>query len=132
VRAYCSFLRRIQYRPGAWTNDDFRGHYGFPVLAPPPAGATSSATEAALSTYALAEHHGVRDREIREQVVIALDALVRDQIRADNSWLMPNPDAAAGGIRRSLVEQDVRIDFTQHAASALVRGAQLLRDDGRE
>ena len=56
---------------------------------------------------------------------LALDALTRDQIRSDNAWLMPDPKNADGGIRRSLVESEVRIDFTQHAISALIRGAVL-------
>ena len=44
-------------------------------------------------------------------------------MRAENAWMMPKPDAAKGGFRRSLVESEIRIDFTQHAASALIRGA---------
>ena len=43
---------------------------------------------------------------------------------------MPDPGAARG-IRRSLVEP-VRIDFTQHAVSALLRGAQLAAADEAE
>ena len=43
----------------------------------------------------------------------------------DNAWMMPSPAKAAGGIRRSLVEQEVRIDFTQHALSALIRAAAI-------
>lgn len=44
--------------------------------------------------------------------------------------MMADPAGAEGGIRRSLVEQEVRIDFTQHALSALARGAALAPLDG--
>jgi hypothetical protein len=56
-------------------------------------------------------------------MALGLDALVRDQIRPENSYLMKNPMGARGGIRRSLVESEVRIDFTQHSVAALIRGA---------
>ena len=58
-------------------------------------------------------------------MALTLNALARDQIRDDNTYLMPQPLRARGGIRRSLVEQEIRIDFTQHAANALIRGATL-------
>jgi hypothetical protein len=49
--------------------------------------------------------------------------LRRDQLRPDNSYLAKNPAKARGAVRRSLVQQDVRIDFVQHSISALIRGA---------
>lgn len=121
---YAEFMRRIQFRPGGGANDDFRGHYGFSALVVPPAPAGAGFTEAGVSAYLLSRHHGRPDEALRRQNARNLDALCRDQIRADNSWLMPAPSRAFGGIRRSLVEQDVRIDFPQHAASALLRGAR--------
>lgn len=50
---------------------------------------------------------------------------MRDQLRADNRYLATSPQDADGGIRRSVVQQDIRLDFTQHALSALIRGADL-------
>ena len=75
----------------------------------------------------LSRYHRRPDPALREQVAWTLDALVRDQIRLDNSWLMPRAAVARGGIRQSLVEQRIRIDFTQHAAAALLRGAEMDR-----
>lgn len=124
-RGYASFMRRIQYQPGEWHNADFTGHYGFGAVMVPQAPAAAGFSEAIVSTYALSRRHGEPDEALREQAALALDALSRDQIRDDNAWLMPRPDLAAGGIRRSLVEQEIRIDFTQHAACALIRGAVL-------
>jgi hypothetical protein len=48
------------------------------------------------------------------------EALVHDQIKSHNSWRMPNFELAEGAFRRSTAESEVRIDFVQHCASALV------------
>lgn len=125
-RGYSHFMGRLQYEPEGWPVG-FEGHYGFSGVMVPQAPAAAGFTEAVISTWDLSVHHGQPDRELERQVAAALDALVRDQLRPANSWMMPDPAAAHGGIRRSLVEQDVRIDFTQHALSALIRGAVMER-----
>lgn len=122
---YAAFIERMQYGEGNWDNADFTGHYGFSALMIPQAPAAAGFTEAIVSTYELARHHGRDASRLERQMGLALDALTRDQIRSDNAYLMPDPKKADGGIRRSLVESEVRIDFTQHAISALIRGAVL-------
>lgn len=122
---YAAFLRRMQYEPEGWDQTDFRGHYGYGGFMPPQAPAAAGFTEAIVSTYTLSQKHGLADPQLKAQAFAALGALARDQIRPGNSYLMPRPRAARGGIRRSLVESEVRIDFTQHAISALIRGARL-------
>jgi hypothetical protein len=123
-------MARLQYQPvgagaAAASAGDFAGHYGFGQLMVPQAPATAGFAEALLSTLALARHHGAPSEALQRQAGLALAALARDQLRADNSYLMRSPARAAGGIRRSLVEPEIRIDFVQHAASALVRGQAL-------
>lgn len=120
---YAAFLRRLQY--GAGAPPDFVGHYGFSHLVVPQAPATAGLTEAVLAVVALSRRHGVRDEALEAQARLGLGALARDQVRADNDHLFPEPLAARGAIRRSLVEPEVRIDFVQHAASAFVRGVAL-------
>jgi len=122
---YSAFIRRLQFKAGEWDNDDFRGHYSFSGLLVPQAPGAAGFTEAVLATFNLARNHNAPTRALQDQIVAALGALSREQIREDNSYQMPDPDKAKGGIRRSLVESEVRIDFTQHAASALLRGAIL-------
>jgi hypothetical protein len=122
---YSAFIRRLQFTPGDWDNEDFRGHYSFSGLLVPQAPGAAGFTEAVLSTFTLAHNHGVETTALQTQIVGALGALSRDQIRLDNSYQMPDPMKAVGGVRRSLVEPEVRIDFTQHAVSALLRGAQI-------
>lgn len=125
---YADFVARLQYDGAHWDNTDFDGHYGFSGLMVPQAPGAAGFSEAIVSTAALARHHQDPDlaAALDAQIAPALDALAREQIRPDNAWLMPDPKAARGGIRRSLVEAEVRIDFTQHALSALIRGAELL------
>ena len=122
---YSRFIGRLQYKPGEWDNADYTGHFGFGALAVPGAPVTASAAEALVSTYLLSEHHGRPDEAVKAQATLALNALVRDQVRLDNAWLLPDPVYARGAIRFSLVEQEVRIDYTQHSASALIRGGEM-------
>lgn len=130
-RGYASFIGRIQFQPGGQgVNEDFVGHYGFSSIMVPQAPAAAGFTEAILSTAQLSRHHGLDHDGLDRQVALALDALSRDQIRPENSYMMRRPRQAFGGIRRSLVEPEIRIDFTQHAASALIRGAVAARGEG--
>ncbi len=46
----------------------------------------------------------------------------------DRAFFAKNPDRALGGVRESLYVDDVRIDYVQHAMSAWLHLARLLRD----
>jgi hypothetical protein len=123
-RGYAAFMDRLQYPEAATASArDFAGHYGFGQVLVPQAPATAGFAEALISTVALADHHHLTDPSLRDQARAALRALARDQLGPDNSYLARNPARALGGIRRSLVEPEIRIDFVQHSASALVRAA---------
>ncbi len=122
---YARFLRRMQYDRD-WEDADWAGHYGFSGLMVPQAPAAAGFSEATISTWLLAKNHGVEAEDVRDQTLLALEALLRDQMRDDNAWLAKNRAKALGGFRRSTVQQEVRIDFTQHAASAIIRGIALL------
>jgi hypothetical protein len=50
------------------------------------------------------------------------------QYRPDNDYWLGNPVRAAGGVRESLFVSDVRIDYVQHAMSAWLHLARILRD----
>jgi hypothetical protein len=55
-------------------------------------------------------------------------AMLGQQFRVDNDYWLRNPSMADGGVRESLIGQDVRIDFVQHAMSAWLHLARILRD----
>ena len=125
-RGYARFMHRLQYRPDPDSAPrDFVGHYGFGYQLVPQAPATAGFTEALLSTIALARHHGVEAPDLVADARLALAVLLREQLRDDNSYLAPRPARALGGFRRSLVEPEIRIDFVQHAATALARASGL-------
>lgn len=50
------------------------------------------------------------------------------QFDDENGYWLPNPARAAGGVRESLYVQDIEIDYVQHAMSAWLHLARLLRD----
>ncbi len=50
------------------------------------------------------------------------------QYDLENGYWLQNPSKAAGGVRESLYVHDVRIDYVQHAMSAWLHLARLLRD----
>jgi len=50
------------------------------------------------------------------------------QYDANSSYFTRNPDQARGGIRESLIINDIRIDYVQHAMSAWLHLARVLRD----
>ena len=50
------------------------------------------------------------------------------QFDLENGYWLQNPSKAAGGVRESLYVHDVRIDGVQHAMSAWLHLARLLRD----
>jgi hypothetical protein len=127
-RGYAAFMRRLQYPPApAASPRDFAGHFGFGYQLVPQAPATAGFTEALLSTLALARHHGAKEdaRWLEADARAALSALLREQLSSDNTYLVRAPARAAGGFRRSTVEPEIRIDFVQHATSALARARGL-------
>ena len=50
------------------------------------------------------------------------------QYDADNDYWVKNPSKAEGGVRESLFVPEVRIDYVQHAMSAWLHLARILRD----
>ena len=81
-----------------------------------------------MATLSLAKSHG-RDpstlSDLYHQALAGSEALSRDQIQERNHWPFPNQENANGAIRRSLVESEVRVDFVQHALSALLMWRKL-------
>jgi hypothetical protein len=55
-------------------------------------------------------------------------SMLGQQFAADNDYWIDNPSKTEGGVRESLYVQDVRIDYVQHAMSAWMHLARILRD----
>jgi hypothetical protein len=121
---YADFIGRMQFAESD-RGPAFAGHYGFSHVLVPQAPAAAGFAEALTATLAVAREHNRDTRAIEQQVRLSLQALARDQLRPGNDYLAASPPQAWGAIRRSVVESEVRIDFVQHAASALARGSSL-------
>jgi hypothetical protein len=50
------------------------------------------------------------------------------QFDETNGFFLRNPERARGGVRESVVDDDIRIDYVQHAMSGWLHLARLLRD----
>jgi hypothetical protein len=124
-RRYAAFLRHQQFRLGDHP-PELRGAYGFTPFLVPHNTPTGSRTEAMISAYELGRQQGRPDERIRAQVKEALRYLLQHQLAPDSCYLCADPARAAGGFLESPTARHVRIDFVQHAGSALLRGADLL------
>lgn len=122
---WAAFNRRIQYREGE-TPWPARGAYGVGPLLVPRLTPVASRTEAFISTYEMARRAGHDTAALRAQVERGLGMLLRWRWSPGPTHLLADPPAAHGGIPGSPVQLEVRNDFVQHAASAMIRWADIL------
>ena len=118
----------LQYRAGQ-TPWPVEGGYGVgPVLIPrlTPVG---SRTEAFIATYQLMKHRGLDTTRVRGVVERGLGQLLRYRWAPGPTHLLADPIAARGAVPGSLVDLTSRNDFTQHAGSAWIRWAAVLREE---
>ena len=123
---YAAFLRDQQFgAEEAAGQEGLAGSYGVtPFLVPhnTPAG---SRTEAMLSAWELGRHHGKPDAKILGQIRAAVGYLLGQRITSENDFFVGAPDAH-GAMPESSIRRSVRIDFVQHAGSAMLRAAKHL------
>jgi hypothetical protein len=120
------FLARLLHTEDSSPYPDFRGGAGFGVFFPPHTTPTASRTEAMVAAYRLSVARGESDAELAEAIRAAYRFLLAAQFDERDAPLLPDPERARGGFRESLVVPLVRIDYNQHAGSALLRGVDLL------
>jgi len=123
-RGYGAFLREQQPELGEMPDeDDLAGSYNVSPFVAPYNTPTGSRTEAMLSAYALGEHHGDPDPEIRAQIRAALQYALGQQLSPDNDFASVGD--VDGGMPASPVERSVRIDYVQHVCSAMIRASEM-------
>jgi hypothetical protein len=121
------FGRKLQYAPGD-TPFDGDGAYGFGPLVTPRLTPAGSRTEAAIATLEAARHAGVAPAELNAlegQIRRALALLIRQQFRPGLAHLLADPGAIDGAVPGTEVDWQLRIDYEQHAGSAMVRWLEL-------
>jgi hypothetical protein len=90
---------------------------------PPQIVASATRMEAAVSTLAVARQAGVPEAEIEQLesgVRKTMSFLMRSQLAPGPSHLMPDAAGMLGGFPTSEVDLRVRIDYPQHAGTALL------------
>jgi len=120
---YGAFLRMQQPHFGDHPDeDDFTGAYNFTPFVPPYNTPAGSRTEAMISAYLLGVHHGGGDAEIREQIALALQYALAQQIRPESDFNVVGE--GLGGMPGSPIDRNVRIDYVQHVCSAMIRASE--------
>jgi hypothetical protein len=121
------FGRALQQREGD-SYFDADGAIGVSPVVTPRLTPVASRCEAAVATLDVAKQAGVDPAEIAVldlQLRRALALLLRQQFRPGPRHLFKNPARVEGAIPGSEVDWELRIDYTQHAGSAMVRWLEL-------
>jgi hypothetical protein len=122
-----AFGRALQQREGD-SYFDADGAIGVSPVITPRLTPVASRGEAAVATLDIAKQSGVPADEVAtldRQLRRALALLLRQQFRPGPRHLFKNPANVEGAIPGSEVDWELRIDYTQHAGSAMVRWLQL-------
>ncbi len=139
---------RPAWRAHAWLLADslMKGQYGSPTgpkpkapdylggmnnLDPPIACAAGARGEGIAAACRLALKAGEAGRAAlyRKGLIDAARFALEAQYRPENSFWMPEPARALGGVRQSLLDTTVRIDYVQHCALAMLAAAELLETE---
>jgi hypothetical protein len=120
--------RAMQGRAGDSAYDD-DGAYGVGPVMTPRLTPVASRCEAGAATLALLRTMGPEatreadalDRQLRRSLAL----LVRRQLAPGPAELFADPDAVYGAMPGSEVDLELRIDYAQHAGSAMVRWLEL-------
>jgi hypothetical protein len=123
-----AFGRKIQQREGD-SYFDADGAIGVSPVITPRLTPVASRSEAAVATLDVARRSGVSAEELAvldAQLRRALALLVRQQFRPGLRHLFKSPADVHGAMPGSEVDWDLRIDYTQHAGSAMVRWLEVI------
>lgn len=118
-RGYASFLGRMQFDASP-PFPDREGQFGFSAILVPQTPAAAGFSEAIVATWSLARREGKLDAALTAEARAGLRALLREQIRQETAFLSADAAFVDGAFTRSSVEPEIRIDFVQHALSALM------------
>lgn len=124
-REFASLNRRTQITKDEALGDLWGG-FGITPFFIPHNTPVGSRSEANVATYLLSKHLGRPDPLVLDTVRRAMRYLVDQQIRPESAYLLPNPGAAVGGLTQTPIRAQIRIDYVQHAAAAMVRALPLI------
>ena len=90
----------------------------------------STRLEAYAADIALSRFAGRPDAWLVDPAREVAASMLGQQFGAEDDYWLRNPAKAEGGVRESLIVQDVRIDYVQHAMSGWLHLVRELRDAG--
>jgi hypothetical protein len=97
---------------------------------PPRTTPTSARGESLAENYLTAKFF--KDVEAQKKYGIALMQCIKfcieNQYSDQNSWFLPFPNKARGGIRGSLIALDIRIDYNQHLLTTMINSLTVPED----
>jgi hypothetical protein len=126
---YGAFLRAQQPQVGDHPDeDDLAGAYNFTPFVVPYNTPAGSRTEAMISAYQLGVHHGRGDPEVRDQIALALQYTLGQQIRPESAFNVVGE--GMGGMPATPIDRTVRIDYVQHVCSAMIRASEWIDQTG--
>ncbi|MBZ0271056.1 hypothetical protein K8I61_03400 [bacterium] len=110
----------------AWK--DYEG--GADNSRPPRTTPTSARGESLAENYLTAKHFGDTETQKKYGAALlkAIHFCVQNQWSPQNSWFLPYPEKAEGGIRGSLIANDIRIDYNQHLLSTQIMALEAPAD----
>ena len=117
------FGRRLQHVQGD-SAQDTDGSVGIDPVITPRVTPVASRCEAAVATLDAVTRAGVSEverRELDRQIRRAMAFVLRNQFRPGPAHLFADPAAVFGAIPGSPVDFQLRIDYAQHAGSAMIR-----------
>ncbi|MFO0669953.1 MAG: hypothetical protein U0235_10055 [Polyangiaceae bacterium] len=132
---YVAFKSRLILEPSdlarhAPSDGDLSGGYEWGALSVPHAAATSGFGEALAAAIAVKHARGEPTAAERARLLRVLGFLVRAQWSSADCFACADPGAVLGGFSRHQASPVIRIDYVQHAWSALAHGARVLREGG--
>jgi len=108
------------------TDPDWLGSYHTPPRSTP----TATRTEGLCAAYQLLRDfgEGKEAQRVLEAAVLGLRFQMYNQFGPETAMYLPDPPRCLGGIRRSLTDFEIRIDYVQHHISAALGTARLLAE----
>lgn len=125
---WLGFSRALQYGPGQ-TPWPVHGAIGVGPLLVPRLTTVASRTETGAMFYPVAKRRGLEARVLRAQVEASLGFLLRMRWAPGPAHALFDAEAAFGGVPGSPESLSVRNDFVQHAGSAMLLWAEVLRGE---
>jgi hypothetical protein len=132
--AWLDVMHHYQFRKGEIESRFFGCHGVLPLTAPRMT-PTASRMEALVSVLRMSKRRAARGDKAAGQKVLqltqdleaALGCLLRHQIDEPALGFVKEPDLVSGAFFGAWTDDELRIDYTQHAGAALLRGAQFSR-----